>query len=127
MISDRLRNLAAILTCLTACLALAPTAARSEIVTFNAIDVALFSSTPPTTITATTGQQIAGGFDNSSAANEFNISSLQFDIDGDFDPLGEDPAIYFDLQVRTASFVGGQIVWDGFQHDFTPGAPNGSF
>ena len=41
--------------------------------------------------------------------------------------MGEDPTIYFDLQVRTASFVGGQIVWDGFQHDFTPGAPNGSY
>ena len=35
--------------------------------------------------------------------------------------------IYFDLQVRTALFAGGQIVWDGFQHDFTPGVPNGSF
>lgn len=127
MISDRLRNLAAILTCMVVGHALAPTASRGEIVTFNATDAAIFSSTPPATISVTTGQQIAGGFDNSAGGNEFNLSSLQFDIDGDFDPLGEDPTIYFDLQVRTASFVGGQVVWDGFQHDFTPGAPNGSY
>jgi hypothetical protein len=99
----------------------------AEIVTFNTMDVAVFSSAPPSAISVTTGQQIPGGYDNSAAGNEFNLSSLQFDIDGDFDPLGEDPTIYFDLQVRTATFVGGQTVLDGFQHDFTPGAPNGSY
>ena len=83
-------------------------------------DVALFSSTPPSTITATTGQQIPGGFDNTASGNQFNISSLQFDIDGDFDPLATDPAIFFDFQIRTSTFVGGQLVFDGFDHVFTP-------
>jgi hypothetical protein len=101
--------------------------ASAEIVTFEMIDVALFSSTSPSSIVATTGQQIAGGFDNSSAGNEFHLSSLQFDIDGDLDPLASDPSIYFDFQVRTALFVGGQIVFDGFTHIFPPAPQNGSY
>jgi hypothetical protein len=101
--------------------------ASAEIVTFEMIDVALFSSTSPGSIVATTGQQIPGGFDNSSAGNEFHLSSLQFDIDGDLDPLASDPSIYFDFQVRTALFVGGQIVFDGFTHVFPPAPQNGSY
>ena len=91
------------------------------------IDVARFSSTLPSSIVATTGQQIPGGFDNSSAGNEFHLSSLQFDIDKDLDPLASDPSIYFDFQVRTASFVGGQIVFDGFTHVSPPAPQNGSY
>jgi hypothetical protein len=102
-------------------------AASAEIVRFEMIDVARFSSAPPNSVVATTGQQIPGGFDNSTAGNEFNLSSLQFDIDEDLDPLAADPSIYFDFQVRTASFVGGQIVFDGFTHAFPPAPQNGSY
>jgi hypothetical protein len=101
--------------------------ARAEIVNFEMIDAAVFSSAPPASITATTGQQIPGGLDNASAGNEFHLSSLQFDIDSDLDPMAADPSIYFDFQVRTATFVGGQIVFDGFTHAVPPAPQNGSY
>jgi hypothetical protein len=101
--------------------------ASAEIVKFEMIDVAVFSSAPPSSIVATTGQQIPGGFDNSSAGNEFHLSSLPFDIDGDLDPLASDPSIYYDFRVRTAAFVGGQIVFDGFTHVLPPDPQNGSY
>jgi hypothetical protein len=101
--------------------------AGAEIVTFEMSDVAVFSSAPPSSIMATTGQQIPGGFDNSSAGNEFHLSSLQFDIDDDLDTMAPDPSIYFDFQVRTAAFAGGQIVFDGFTHAVPPAAENGSY
>jgi hypothetical protein len=113
--------------CLALTLAISTcSASQAAIVKFNMKDVALFSSTPPATITATTGQQIPGGFDNSASGNQFNISSLQFDIDGDFDPSAADPTIFFDFQIRTSTFVGGQLVFDGFDHVFTPSV-NGSY
>jgi hypothetical protein len=101
--------------------------ARATIVPFDMVDVALFPGAATASIVVTTGQQIPGGFDNSAAGNEFHLSSLQFDFDGDYDPLAEDPSIFVDLRIRTATFVGGQIVFDGFQHTFPPATPNGSF
>jgi hypothetical protein len=101
--------------------------ASARIVPFEMIDVAVFSSAPPNSIVATTGQQIPGGLDNSSAGNEFHLSSLQFDIDEDLDPSAPDASLYYDFQVRTATFVGGQIVFDGFSHAVPPAPPTGSF
>jgi hypothetical protein len=103
------------------------TAARATVVTFNTLDVAVFSSTAPSVITATTGQVIPGGFDNSSAGNEYTLSSLQLDIDGDLDINAPDPSIFFDFQIRTATFVGGQIVFDGFTHVFPPAEQSGGY
>lgn len=97
--------------------------ARGAVVTFNLIDKAIFTSTAPTTITATTGTLIPGGFDNSSAGNEYNLSSLQFDIDGDIDVNAPDVSVFFDFQVRTATAVGGQMVFDGLP----AGSPSGSY
>jgi hypothetical protein len=101
--------------------------AGATVVTFNTLDVAVFSSTAPSVVTATTGQVIPGGFDNSSAGNEFNLSSLQLDIDGDLDINAPDPSIFFDFQIRTATFVGGQIVFDGFTHVFPPAQQSGAY
>lgn len=101
--------------------------ARATVVTFNTLDVAVFSSAAPSVVTATTGQIIPGGFDNSSAGNEFTLSSLQLDIDGDLDINAPDPSIFFDFQIRTATFVGGQIVFDGFTHVFPPAEQAGAY
>lgn len=102
--------------------------ARGAVVTFNLIDKAIFTSTAPTTITATTGQVIPGGLDNSSAGNIYNLSSLQFDIDDDIDFNEPDISVFFDFQIRTATVGGGQIVFDGFTHQFPPTNPeNGGY
>jgi hypothetical protein len=100
---------------------------NAAIVNFNVRDVALFSGAPPADIVVTTGQLIPGGIDNSAAGNEFNRSFLRFDIDGDLDPLAPDQTVFTDFQVRTATFVGGQIVFDGFTHVFPPAPQNGSY
>jgi hypothetical protein len=97
------------------------------IVNFHMRDVALFPGARPADIVVTTGQLIPGGVDNTAAGNEFNRSYLRFDIDGDLDPLAPDQTIFTDFQVRTASFVGGQIVFDGFTHVFPPAPQNGSY
>lgn len=93
---------------------LTATAARATVVTFNTLDVAFFSSAPPSIITATTGQMIPGGLDNSSASNEYYLSSLELDIDVDLDINAPDPNIFIDFRIRTATAFGGQIVFDGF-------------
>jgi hypothetical protein len=103
------------------------TSAKATVVTFNTLDVAVFSSAAPSVVTATTGQIIPGGFDNSSAGNEFTLSSLQLDIDGDLDINAPDPSIFFDFQIRTATFVGGQTVFDGFTHVFPPAEQSGAY
>ncbi len=102
-------------------------ACHANIVPFDMLDVGIYPGAPPTSLVVTTGEQIPGGINNSGAGNEFNLSSVQFDIDGDLEPGAEDPSVFYDFQVRTASFAGGQIVFDGFTHLFTPGAQNGSF
>ena len=112
-IGSGLLALAALITC----------DAQGAVVTFNLIDKAIFTSTAPTTITATTGQQIPGGFDNSSAGNEYNLSSLQFDIDGDLNVNEPDVSVFFDFQIRTAISGGGQLVFDGLP----AGSPSGSY
>ena len=63
---------------------------QAEIVPFTMIDAALFPGAPPASIVVTTGQQIPGGVNNTAAGNEFNISYLFFDIDGDADVDGKD-------------------------------------
>jgi hypothetical protein len=93
-------------------------AAQADIVPFTMLDVGIFPGAPPASVVATTGQQIPGGVDNTSAGNEFNISYIQFDIDDD----GAN-----DLQFRTATFAGGQIVFDGLFHTEPAQAGNGSF
>jgi len=103
------------------------TSVSAAIVNFNMCDVALFASAPPPSIVVTTGELIPGGVDNSAAGNEFNRSYLRFDIDGDLDPLAADQTVFTDFQVRTATFVGGQIVFDGFTHVFPPAPQNGSY
>jgi hypothetical protein len=105
------------------------TAAHSSaaIVNFHMRDVALFPGAPPANIVVTTGQLIPGGVDNSAAGNEFNRSFLRFDFDGDLDPLAPDQTVFTDFQVRTATFVGGQIVFDGFTHVFPPAPQSGSY
>jgi hypothetical protein len=101
--------------------------ARALIVNFDMKDVALFASPPPPDIVVTTAAIIPGGVDNSGAGNEFNRSYLRFDFDGDLNPLAPDPTVFTDFQVRTATFSGGQIVFDGFTHVFPPAPQNGSY
>jgi hypothetical protein len=91
------------------------------------LDAALFPGAPPASIVVTTGQQIPGGVDNSAAGNEFNISYLFFDIDGDLPPATPTPEFFYDLRIRTATFVGGQIVFDGFHHSDPATLGNGSY
>jgi hypothetical protein len=104
--------------------------AQGAIQTFNMVDKAI-NYTGITPITATSGQQIPGGTDNTAAQNEFNISFLQFDFDGDslLDPEAEDPTIYYDFQVYTgvpSAGTGGQISFGGFHKTFSP-ALTGSY
>jgi hypothetical protein len=81
-------------------------AAQAEVVPFTMLDVALFTGAPPAAIVATTGQPIPGGAPPQSPS-EFNLSELYFDIDGDLEN---------DFRLRTATYQGGQIVFDGFNH-----------
>ena len=81
--------------------------AQADVVPFTMLDAAIFPGPPPASVVATTGQQIPGGVDNTSAGNQFNISYIQFDVDGDLQD---------DFRLRTATFQGGQIVFDGFDH-----------
>jgi hypothetical protein len=94
--------------------------ARATVVTFNMVDVAMFPGTPPASLVVPTGQQIPGGVNNSAAGNEFNISYLLFDIDGDMNPLP-------DLRIRTATFAGGQLVYDGFHRTELSTTADGSY
>jgi hypothetical protein len=94
--------------------------ARADVVTFDMVDVAMFPGTPPASLVVTTGQQIPGGVNNSAAGNEFNISYVEFDIDGDMNPLP-------DLRIRTATFAGGQLVYDGFHRTELSTTADGSY
>jgi hypothetical protein len=99
----------------------------AAIVNFHLRDVALFPGARPAELVVTTGQLIPGGVDNTSAGNEFNISYLFFDIDGDLPAATPTPEFFYDLRIRTATFVGGQIVFDGFHHSDPATLGNGSY
>lgn len=93
---------------------------RGEIVTFDMVDVAKWPGAPATTLVVTTGAQIPSGVNNTAAGNEFNISFIEFDIDGDNLPFN-------DLRIRTASFGGGQLVFDGIHHSEPATTADGSY
>jgi hypothetical protein len=97
-----------------------PTPARATIVTFDMVDVAKWPGAPGTSLVVTTGAQIPSGINNTPAANEFNISYIEFDIDGDNHPFS-------DLRVRTATFAGGQLVFDGLHHTEPATSADGSY
>ena len=103
--------------------------AQCEIVAFNMVDKAI-NYTGTTPITATSGEQIPGGTDNTANLNIHNISFLDFDFDGDSlaDPNAEDPTIYYDFKIYTGvPATGPQLTFIGFYKNFSSFPYTGSF